>query len=586
MSSLKLTARAEELRDNFLALKTARDIADLLQVAYGILVYHVYKVPEDKKYTQYELRKKAGGIRPILAPATSLKIIQQKLNQVLQAVYQTKPCVHGFVRNRSVLSNATGHQRRRYVLNIDLKDFFPSINFGRVRGMFMAVPYGLPDKAATVLAQICCFRNELPQGAPTSPIVSNMVCRRMDSHLQQLALRHRCYFTRYADDITFSTSTREFPQAVARFDPKGQLQVGPELVSVIETNGFEINPDKVRLRTRYLRQEVTGLTVNEFPNVTRKYVRQIRAMLHAWARFGLEEAEREFHEKYDAKHRRPARNPSAFAKVVRGKIEYLGHIRGRKDRVYAGLGEKLVKLCPAFANLRIEHRSTASGTRPIIVTEGKSDWKHLKRALARLKAEGDYSGLDVEFNEYDVDMGGTELETLCRLRCKTRQPVATICVFDNDDKTVLKKISVPGEDYKRWGNRVYSFALPVPDHRKSAAKDICVELFYKDSEIMREDVRGRRLFLSYEFDRDSGFHLGGKRLFCPDGRRKRALAVLDNSVFKTDGDRPVDVALPKDDFAKYVLNEVDNFRDFDVSEFGKIFDVIAKIIEADGEEVR
>src|SRR5690606_8958560 len=128
-------------------------------------------------------------------PTESLKIIQQKLNQVLQLVYKPKLSTHGFVNNRSIVTNADAHikkKKHRYILNVDIKDFFPSINFGRVRGMFMAPPYNQPEHVATVLAQICCSNNELPQGAPTSPIVSNMICAQMDSQLQQLAKPHRC----------------------------------------------------------------------------------------------------------------------------------------------------------------------------------------------------------------------------------------------------------------------------------------------------------------------------------------------------------------------------------------------------------
>jgi RNA-directed DNA polymerase len=173
--SLLLSADSEELRELFFALQTPEDIAHLLEVEYGTLVYHLYVVAGSAKYTTFDIPKKSGGFRTISTPVTALKIIQRKLNQVLQCVYQHKASVHGFVCDRSIVTNASRHGRKRFVFNVDLNDFFPSINFGRVRGMFMASPYMLDPAVATVLAQICCFDNQLPQGAPTSPIVSNMI---------------------------------------------------------------------------------------------------------------------------------------------------------------------------------------------------------------------------------------------------------------------------------------------------------------------------------------------------------------------------------------------------------------------------
>ncbi len=226
---------------------------------------------------------------------------------------------------------------KKYVLNVDLKDFFPQINFGRVRGLFMAPPYKLPPTVATVLAQICCHENQLPQGAPSSPIISNMICAKMDSEFQRLAKDNRCVYSRYADDLTFSTSVPDFPPDLATtrtIDAKEQIVLGPGVKQIIGTNGFEINEEKVRLQTRHFRQQVTGLTVNERPNVKRKYVKQIRAMLHAWEKWDLGPAEMEFSAKYDHKHRKPSKGKPQFRAVVRGKIAFLGMVRGKNDKMY------------------------------------------------------------------------------------------------------------------------------------------------------------------------------------------------------------------------------------------------------------
>ena len=337
--SIELNENCEELVEKFHRLSSIEDVADLLEVDLSHLRYYLYWMPDEQRYSSFTIPKKSGGVRTICAPNSSIKILQHKLNQVLQCVYQPKPSIHGFVSKRSIVSNAEAHmgRKRKYVLNIDLEDFFPSINFGRVRGMFMKYPYELPEEVATVLAQICCFENQLPQGAPTSPTISNMICAKMDSQLQHLAQENRCFYTRYADDITFSTSMPNFPHELAetRSYPTGlQLEVGSELNRIVTENGFKINSSKVRLQTSDRRQEITGLVVNEKPNVPRKFIRQIRAMLHAWKKFDLELAELEYLSKYRSKNRFPNKSALSFRAVLRGKIEYLGMVRGKSDSLY------------------------------------------------------------------------------------------------------------------------------------------------------------------------------------------------------------------------------------------------------------
>lgn len=265
--NVKLSSSPAELRARFYAMRSKEDVAGLLEVLYKDLVYWIYRVPENKRYTIFEIPKKNGERRQIAAPNVSNKILQQKLNQVLLAVYTPRPSCHGFALGRSVKTNAQEHVKRKLIFNVDLVNFFPQINFGRVRGMFMARPYNLPADVATILAHICCFNRALPQGAPTSPVISNMICRKMDSELQRLAGLTGCWYSRYADDLSFSTSRQSFPNeiAVKSFDEK--WIPGEALEAVIKGNGFEINLKKVRLRSKGQRQEVTGVIVNEFPNV-------------------------------------------------------------------------------------------------------------------------------------------------------------------------------------------------------------------------------------------------------------------------------------------------------------------------------
>jgi len=343
-----------EATEDFFKLRDGHDLAELLEVPYRVLNYHLYIAPETKKYGHFQIPKRGGGKRDICAPIGPIKILQRKLNSILQNVYKTKPFVHGFLNGRSIITNARLHINKEFVLNIDLLDFFPSINFGRVFGMFKAKPYELPKKVAAMLAKLCCFNNQLPQGAPTSPIVSNMVCARLDGQLGKLARKYDCIYTRYADDITFSTDQPDFPSALeiaktSSIPYKEIAEVGSELTKVIEQNGFFINPRKVWLQPSRSRQQVTGLTVNSFPNVIRKYTNQIRAMLHAWEKYELELAEKEFLKKYDKKHRRAIGPPGIFKKVVRGKLNFLKAVRSSKNPQYLRLCKKLAEVDPDFA---------------------------------------------------------------------------------------------------------------------------------------------------------------------------------------------------------------------------------------------
>ena len=347
----ELSRGKAEIRELFFKLTSLDDVAELLEIPRDVLVYILYRATYRMDYRTFEVAKRGGGVRQIAAPHPTIKLLQSKLNMVLQTAYAGKPSVHGFVPGTSIVTNARRHVGKQFVLNVDLKDFFPSINFGRVWGMLKSKPYKLDQGAATVLAQICCFDRELPQGAPTSPIISNMICGKLDSQLQRLAHRQKCIYTRYADDLTLSTRLRQFPKELAERRGAGwsgeDIVLGRHLVSVIHDNGFTVNEKKLRLQHRTEHQEVTGITVNEIPNVGRRYVRQIRAMLHAWEKFGSDDAEEVYREKYDKPSRNPGGQRPSFPRVVRGKIAFLRMIKGEADPVYRGLARKLHEIDPS-----------------------------------------------------------------------------------------------------------------------------------------------------------------------------------------------------------------------------------------------
>jgi RNA-directed DNA polymerase len=351
---MKASLDCDKTKTEFASLKSRSDVAHLLALTDRALRYRLYGLKQSNQYTSFEIRKKSGGTRIILAPDRILKRIQRQLLAILECVYEPKNVVHGFNIDRSIKTNAQQHPKSRWLLNVDISEFFPSINFGRVRGMFMASPYKCTAEVATVLSQICCFENQLPQGAPTSPIVSNMLCARLDAHMIHLAGRYKCTYTRYADDITLSTFQNSFPKDLAelkKIDGKQRCFAGPRLMRVMRRNGFKLNSSKSRLSDGSQRQEVTGLVVNLKVNVPRMHVREVRAMLHNLGKVGLTKCQSDFISKYCRRHRAPGSPTPLFIWVLRGKIDYLGMIRGKEDPLYRKLLKRFDELVPGVVKV-------------------------------------------------------------------------------------------------------------------------------------------------------------------------------------------------------------------------------------------
>ena len=171
----KLKRTEDESYKLFCSLKTGHDVADLLEIPYGQLLFLLYKQPDQKKYISFQIPKKSGGFRTIKKPCKGINIIQKKLKPFFDKSYRIKAPVHGFVKGKSIVTNAAQHKRQRFILNLDLEDFYGTINFGRVRGLLISKPFNIAPKAASVIAQTLCFQNKLPQGACTSPVISNLI---------------------------------------------------------------------------------------------------------------------------------------------------------------------------------------------------------------------------------------------------------------------------------------------------------------------------------------------------------------------------------------------------------------------------
>lgn len=309
---------------DFLKLQTPQELAAFLGVSYAQhLVYNLYKVPDDRRYKTFAIQRKNGGTRNVQAPRNSPKLMQKKVSVMLQQIYEPSYAIHGYLNDRSIVTNARSDRRARHILNIDLLDFFGSINYGRVQGVFKAKPFQFSEPLATVLAQLCCYKNGLPLGTPTSPVIANIICYRLDRQMRHFARSHHCTYTRYADDITISTRKVQFPDAVAMLDSQLSVHLGPKLLAIIQENGFAPNPNKSRLLGKNARQEVTGLVVNDIPNIRRSDVRRIRAMLHAWDKYGHTLAQQEYYRKHATKSRLPDKELPTLEDVLRGKLVFL-----------------------------------------------------------------------------------------------------------------------------------------------------------------------------------------------------------------------------------------------------------------------
>jgi retron-type reverse transcriptase len=277
-------------------LRTAADLATAMDnIPLGELRFLAYarRVSKVNHYQRFQVPKKSGGLRQISAPMPRLKGAQQWVLRNILEKAALHDAAHGFRRGRSIVSNASVHVGADVVINMDLKDFFPTITYRRIRGLFRKLGYS--EQVATLLALLCSEPNVdaveidgktsyvsrgerfLPQGAPTSPAITNLLCRRLDKRLRYVAEQLGFRYTRYADDLTFSGSG-EAAANVGRVLRRARY--------VIEQEDFEAHPDKTRIFRRGRRQEVTGLVVNQRVNISRKVLRRFRALLFQIERDG------------------------------------------------------------------------------------------------------------------------------------------------------------------------------------------------------------------------------------------------------------------------------------------------------------
>lgn len=478
--------------------KSLHDVATILGYQPKSLSYVIYKMPT--KYKSFTVPKKSGGIRNISAPHPELRLLQRRLSDGLQSCWEeinnqkhiTKAISHGFRKKMSIFTNASVHRGKRFVFNVDIKDFFDSINYGRVYGFFVRnKDFALTESVSKILAAIACHQGKLPQGSPCSPVISNLIGQILDVRLAQLARRHGCNYSRYADDLTFSTNEKSFPTAIASSRPDHSWVAGMSLVKIIEKSGFQINSKKTRMQHQDSRQEVTGLLVNRRINTRPEYRRLARAMTHKLLTTGKFQIAKT---KVDALGVRITTKVDGSIRYLQGLFGFidwidLSHKRARG--LIDGPPSSIDKTYKRF----LMHRDFWANSEPVILCEGKTDSIYIRGAirslaaahpkLASINAEGipkynvrffNYSYtsqriLDLSGGASAVKMFVTEYIKSIKKTPQPRQQMPLIVLLDNDSggkvfygliKQYSRTTTVSGmDDFYHLAANVYVVFTPI-----------------------------------------------------------------------------------------------------------------------------
>lgn len=381
--------------DNLKSVSTLRGLARLLRFKPSALSYLVLKQPTAMRYRTFEIPKRKGGTRIIQAPNPALKLVQQRLSDLLQdcideinvAKDRKDRIAHGFKRRRSIITNARRHRNRRHVFNIDLENFFPSINLGRVRGYFIRDSnFALHPDVATLIAQIACHNNALPQGSPCSPVISNLIGHLLDMRLVRLVSKVGCTYSRYADDLTFSTNKKTFPVEIAVVSGKDPHRwvPGAPLQNIVARSGFRINEEKTRMQYRGSRQEVTGLVVNKKINIRHEYRHAVRAMVHSLLTKGSFELYAYDQNAVPVRLAKRTGTPDQLHGML-GFIDTIDlynrrEIEGSKDPAHPSTKELTYRRFLIYTYLY-------AAEKPVIVCEGDTDNVYLTHAIRGLARE-------------------------------------------------------------------------------------------------------------------------------------------------------------------------------------------------------
>lgn len=262
-------AKTEILKLNMLGLPIIQSLDDFTVVIH-ISKYTIYQLSHnsDKYYKTYELPKKSGGKRTICQPSKKLKGLQSWiLVNILNKIQVSSSC-KGFRKGSSTLDNALPHIGSNAILNLDLKDFFPTVSSKQVFNVFKTIGYN--NLIATVFTNICTYDGRLPQGSPCSPMLANIVAWTLDLRIQGYVGKRGISYTRYADDLTFSS-----------LNPSKIIKIIPVIKTIIEDENFIVNHKKTRIASSARAKVITGLIVNEDNvGIGKQKYKELRAKIH------------------------------------------------------------------------------------------------------------------------------------------------------------------------------------------------------------------------------------------------------------------------------------------------------------------
>lgn len=565
--------KLKELQD----AKTLEDLAILLATPLQLLTYVLhgrYKLGLPN-YRSFPLTKKNGSERLINAPVDELKSIQKKLSLLLQDCQriisileghrthqkEIKSIAHGFVKGKSIISNATPHRNKNFVLNTDLQDFFGSIHYGRVYGYFLTNKhFQLKEDIARAIANLVCYEGKLPQGAPTSPVISNLIAGILDVKISALAYKNKLYYTRYADDLTFSTNQKEFPSSIA-YEDEGAVVIGYALKNIIQKHGFTINTSKNRLQYKNSRQDVTGLIVNSKINVKNEYRNRVRVL---WNKI---QNGKEIYAIQGDKDDKKSIN------YLVGVLSYIYQVRKSnaiRTNTTISLSKKPQKkeidsILDADARMYrdvIFFKNFIVNTKPLIICEGKTDITYLRSALLSLSNKHrsliekkdikiDFLRITETIKELFKISGGTgdignlisNYSSYCDHFKRFTPASPVIILIDNDSgatplRSLIKEITktpfTKETEFAHIINNLYIIQTPSLDEKDSAIEDLF------ESKTLKTKLDGKT-FVYNKADFDTKKHYG------------------------------------KNHFAEYVIRQ--NRKDINFNGFNPLFESIKKIIK-------
>lgn len=603
------------------SVSTKTEFAELLGIDAVFFTYCLYVKKPENQYHQFSIPKKSGGERLINAPSEELKSLQKSLAILLldcideinaknypdsqwskpklrkngdpdyaaevlkikipNARVKQPSLSHGFVRERSILTNAIMHVGKKNILNIDLESFFDAFNFGRVRGFFIKnANFNLDPHIATVIAQIACFDNKLPQGSPCSPVITNLILHTLDIRLASLAKKYKCTYTRYADDITFSTRKSEFPSQIMRQNESGYV-TGKLLKNKIRRSGFSINSSKTRIQYKSSRQDVTGLVVNKKPNVKKEYWRLARAKCNQLFKTGRFTTVKDGNEVEGNLHE--LEGQLNFI----DQVDHYNRMRQKKplstDYAYNKVGKNTKAILSGrektFSNF-LYYRFFCGNDKPTILCEGKTDNFYLKSAISQLsknypklarRKEDEYELL-VHFFKYSKRsrfllelFGGADylrgfvdnFEKNMKLYDEIIPKHPVIVFLDNDEGPQQVVNLLKSQSFQKKIELIPSALDKKEDIRKSEFIHVVKNLYIVFTPLAKDDGETD---IEYFFD-----------------DKARLMKFHNGKCFNTVKNRDSKIDLSKDAFAKYIVKENKNKIDF--NGFKPLLDSIVKVID-------